>query len=247
MLIPVYEAQFRQLFVNEMFIVGIRCGRAPSFINHALFGAFSKRFDKRQRFLQTDWLSVTLRRQFAPSNGWFLTVTFIRKLSITYPPSLIIFRRKTPSLSRPVLKIGFLLLQDNFDGLDVVTEFLWCVFHLERRVDGFDVVAIRSSANRVKSRPCQNDVRERIVQKCLIIDDGVHLPTTNSSKTPSLTKISGIIWATAIYGWLLMINVHQAIETRLTLAQLATVKLFIRNANMFDSTIISSLYGRTLD
>ncbi|GIY07103.1 hypothetical protein CEXT_694831 [Caerostris extrusa] len=77
--------------------------------------------------------------------------------------------------------------------------------------------------------------------------DGVHLPTTNSSKTASLTKISGIIWATAIYGWLLMINVHRAIERRLTLAQLATVELFIRNTNMIDSPIISSLYGRTLD
>ncbi|GIY83711.1 hypothetical protein CDAR_171361 [Caerostris darwini] len=56
--------------------------------------------------------------------------------------------------------------------------------------------------------------------------DGVHRPTISSSKTASLTKISGIIWATAFYGWLLMINVHQAIETRLTLAQLATIKIF---------------------
>ncbi|GIY07104.1 hypothetical protein CEXT_694841 [Caerostris extrusa] len=75
--------------------------------------------------------------------------------------------------------------------------------------------------------------------------DGVHLLTTNSSKTASLTKISGIIWATAIYGWLLMINVHRAIETRLTLPQLAIVELFIPNTNTIDSTIISSLYGRT--
>ncbi|GIY07102.1 hypothetical protein CEXT_694821 [Caerostris extrusa] len=70
----------------------------------------------------TDWLSVTLRRQFAPSNGWSRTVTFIRKLSITYPPSLIIFRRKTPSLSRPVFKIGFLLLQDNVSRYTVISQ-----------------------------------------------------------------------------------------------------------------------------
>ncbi|GIY83712.1 hypothetical protein CDAR_171371 [Caerostris darwini] len=65
------------------------------------------------------------------------------------------------------------------------------------------------------------------------------------AKQLHLTKISGIIWVTAIYGWLLMINVHH--RNPPDFGTVGDREIFIRNTNMIDSPIISSLYGRTLD